>query len=108
MTYLVEGLDFLPSFSCQARVEHRRHKVLPVPVGDSSKAFVPALNAPIACDMNVSCTSYGFFGNVTGTPSRTRSCDSSLSLRPCSFRLLLLLVDMSDFSYVVGTLLREH
>jgi len=34
-----------PCACCQASVAHSRHRVLPVPVGDSSSAFLPSTTA---------------------------------------------------------------
>jgi hypothetical protein len=39
------------SFVNHANEEQRRHKVFPVPVGDSSKAFSPFYSASMTLDM---------------------------------------------------------
>ena len=51
-----EEFEYPPTFfffcsDCQARVEQRRDKVLPVPVGDSRRALVELLRAVITEDM---------------------------------------------------------
>jgi hypothetical protein len=51
---------------CQARVEQRRARVLPVPVGDSRSAFWPCCSAPRTLDMTASWEGKGRLSTGNG------------------------------------------
>uniref|UniRef100_A0A7S1CFH5 Uncharacterized protein n=1 Tax=Bicosoecida sp. CB-2014 TaxID=1486930 RepID=A0A7S1CFH5_9STRA len=73
--------------SCHASDAHSSASVLPVPVGDSSSAFLPSCIAWITRSMYTSCGAYGFTGNSTLTPRiRSSWCGASAREAPLKRR----------------------